>query len=73
MWSSTRRQLARHALDLVLGEAQPREARDVQDLIAVDHVRDVSGRTVAGQKEKAPRYGGAPKRLVSSPLLLRRA
>ena len=31
------RELARHALDLVLVQAKPREPRDVQDLIAVDH------------------------------------
>ena len=30
-------QLARHALDLLVGELEPRESRDVADLVAIDH------------------------------------
>src|SRR4051794_15220487 len=30
-------ELAGHAADLVVGELEPREARDVEDLLAVDH------------------------------------
>src|SRR3954447_21536981 len=32
-------QLAGHAVGLVVGELQAREARDVEDLLAVDHLR----------------------------------
>ena len=37
MWSRMRDSSRRHPLDLVVGELQAREARDVQDLVAVDH------------------------------------
>ena len=34
------RELAGHPLDLVLGELEPRQAGDVQDLLAIDHAPD---------------------------------
>ena len=36
-------ELARHALDLVLVEAEPRKAGDVEDLVAIDHRRRIVG------------------------------
>ena len=45
------RQLARHALDLVLAQAKPREPRDVQDLVAIDHGRILArGRSAHGRR-----------------------
>ena len=38
------RELARHPLDLLLGELEPGEARDVQDLLAIDHGPDSRSR-----------------------------
>ena len=38
-----RGQLAGHPLDLVVGELQAREARDVEDLGALDHARAMIG------------------------------
>ena len=34
------RELAGHPLDLLLGELEPREPGDVQDLLAIDHGAD---------------------------------
>ena len=74
MWSSTRRQLARHALDLVLGEAKAGEARDVQDLVAVDHVRMLVVHRAASPKERPLARARGPQRLLVKLLsLLRRA
>jgi len=37
MWSSTGGQLPGHSLDLLLGQRQACQARDVEDLVTVDH------------------------------------
>ena len=52
-------QLARHPLDLLVGELEPREPRDVQDLLAIDH-RAADSRPESGS---APRCE-APDRIT---------
>jgi hypothetical protein len=42
-----RRQLAGHALDLLVGEAQPRELGHVKDLVAADHLITSSSEVIA--------------------------
>jgi hypothetical protein len=51
-----RRQLPRHAVYLVIGEAEASEAGDVEDLIAVDHAAKFRS---CLQKARAP-HGEGP-------------
>jgi hypothetical protein len=37
------RELARHPLDLILAQRQPRQPRDVQNLLAIDHQVSLCG------------------------------
>src|SRR5205823_9797690 len=53
-----RRQLARHGLDLVLAQREAREARDVQNLIAVDHRVDSTRRAERGRTPQGRGRGG---------------
>ena len=62
-------ELRRHPLDLVLVEAEPRKARDVEDLVAIDHrPRIVGAATGSRRNEKRPagRMAGRPSRVLSS-------
>ena len=43
MWSSTFESSARHPLDLVIGQLEPGEAGDVEDLIAIEHPAPILG------------------------------
>ena len=77
MWSSTEessRDMRSISSSL---EPQPGEARDVEDLVAVDHGQMLSDRgvAVAVDKEKAPRIAceGPSKRLVGQAPVVRRA
>src|SRR5205814_7787767 len=47
------RELARHPVDLVLGEAEAGEAGDVEDLIAVDHAVKFKGLSRNAKRARA--------------------
>ena len=60
-------QLLGHPLDLVLGELEPREPGDVQDLLAIDHRANVRAGARAGTRQHAD--GHPEGRPSCSPLL----
>jgi len=52
-------ELGGHALDLLVGEVQPRQPGDVQDLVAIDHERD--SRLRAAFAVRGPRTAPPPR------------
>ena len=63
-------QLARHPVDLLVAQLQPREARDVADLVAIDH-REAGtpqkGRSSRSESHAAASTASDPAKASHSP------